>query len=65
MRLCFCLQVIWEEASNLAGPHLKVEADLASETFTPSEIKTMNKGQKKKMVSLSREPSSWVYRAVQ
>jgi hypothetical protein len=57
---------MWEEASNLADPvHLKMEAELVSETFPPSEIKTINKGQKKKMVSVSREPSSGVYRAVQ
>jgi len=67
MRLCFCLQVIWGKASNLADHvHLKMEAELASETFPPLEIKTMNKGQKKKkMVSLSREKSSRVYRSVQ
>ena len=42
-----------------------MEAELASETFPPLEIKTMNKGQKKKkVVSQSREQSSRVYRAV-
>jgi len=67
MRLCFSLQVTWEEASNLADPfHLKMEAESASETFPPLEMTTVNKGhKKKKMVSVSREPSSGVYRAVQ